>query len=180
MNNVSFVLPSNFTILQAHHLGVPGVFTTDFPANPPVTFDYTGNVPQSLWQPIRGTKVYKIKYGATVQIVLQGTNISTAENHPIHLHGYDFYIIAEGFGNFNPATDTSKFNLVDPPLRNTASLPVSGWAVIRFVADNPGSWIMHCHLDVHIGWGLATVLLVEDGLEVSQKLQKPPADLPVC
>nr|GEZ12926.1 laccase-12-like [Tanacetum cinerariifolium] len=32
MNNVSFVLPSNISILQAHHQGIPGVFTTDFPA----------------------------------------------------------------------------------------------------------------------------------------------------
>ncbi|KAJ9539796.1 hypothetical protein OSB04_026302 [Centaurea solstitialis] len=178
MNNVSFVLPSNFSLLQAHHHGVPGVFTTDFPAKPPVTFDYTGNVSRSLWTPTRGTKVYKLKYGAKVQIVIQGTSIFTAENHPIHLHGYDFYIVAEGFGNFNPATDTSKFNLVDPPLRNTVSLPVNGWAVIRFVADNPGTWIMHCHLDVHIGWGLATVLLVENGVGELATLQQPPADLP--
>ncbi|KAI7749879.1 hypothetical protein M8C21_019764 [Ambrosia artemisiifolia] len=180
MNNVSFVLPSNISILQAHHQGIPGVFTPDFPANPPVTFDYTGNVSRSLWQPTRGTKVYKLKYGARVQIVLQGTNIFTAENHPIHLHGYDFYILAEGFGNFNPKTDNAKFNLVDPPLRNTVSLPVKGWAVIRFVADNPGTWIMHCHLDVHIGWGLATVFIVENGPEPMQKLEQPPPDLPVC
>ncbi|KAI3731174.1 hypothetical protein L1987_62358 [Smallanthus sonchifolius] len=180
MNNVSFVLPSNFSILQAHHQGIPGVYTTDFPAKPPVTFDYTGNVSRSLWQPIRGTKVYKLKYGSRVQIVLQGTNIFTAENHPIHLHGYDFYILAEGFGNFNPKTDPAKFNLVDPPLRNTVSLPVKGWAVIRFVADNPGTWIMHCHLDVHIGWGLATVFIVEDGPGPLQKLEQPPPDLPVC
>ncbi|KAI3793250.1 hypothetical protein L1987_35866 [Smallanthus sonchifolius] len=180
MNNVSFVLPSNFSVLQAHHHGVPGIFTTDFPAKPPVAFDYTGNVSRSLWQPIRGTKVYKLKYGSKVQIVLQGTSIFTAENHPIHLHGYDFYILAEGFGNFNPATDTSKFNLVDPPLRNTVSLPVNGWAVIRFVADNPGAWIMHCHLDVHIGWGLATVFLIDNGIGEMETLQQPPADLPVC
>ncbi|KAI3705667.1 hypothetical protein L1987_75906 [Smallanthus sonchifolius] len=180
MNNVSFVLPSNFSLLQAHHHGIPGVFTTDFPANPPVTFDYTGNVSRSLWQPTRGTKVYKLKYGAKVQVVLQGTSIFTAENHPIHLHGYDFYVVAEGFGNFNPKTDTSKFNLVDPPLRNTVSLPVNGWAVIRFVADNPGTWIMHCHLDVHIGWGLAMVFVVDNGVGLLETLEPPPKDLPVC
>lgn len=138
MNNVSFVLPSNFSLLQAHHHGIQGVFTTDFPANPPVKFDYTGNVSRSLWQPVPGTKVYKLKYGSRVQIVLQDTSIFTPENHPIHIHGYDFYIVAEGFGNFNTKTDTSKFNLVDPPLRNTVGVPVGGWAVIRFVADNPG------------------------------------------
>jgi len=180
MNNVSFVLPSNFSLLQSHHQGIPGVFTTDFPAAPPVKFDYTGNVSRSLWQPVPATKLYKLKYGAKVQLVLQGTSIFTAENHPIHLHGYDFYIVAEGFGNFNPQTDTAKFNLVNPPQRNTASVPVGGWAVIRFVADNPGVWLLHCHLDVHITWGLATAFLVEDGVGELQTLEAPPADLPVC
>ncbi|KAL3630557.1 high-affinity glucose transporter [Castilleja foliolosa] len=180
MNNVSFVLPSNFSLLQAHQQNIPGVFTTDFPANPPVRFDYTGNVSRSLRQPIQGTKLYKLKYGETVQLVLQGTSIFTAENHPIHLHGYDFYIIAEGFGNFNPSSDTGKFNLVDPPMRNTVSLPVGGWAVIRFVADNPGVWLMHCHLDVHITWGLAMAFVVENGVGELQTIKPPPADLPLC
>ncbi|KVI07031.1 Cupredoxin [Cynara cardunculus var. scolymus] len=180
MNNISFVLPTNFSLLQAHHQGIPGVFTADFPAKPPVTFDYTGNISTSLWQPISRTTVYKLKYGANVQIVLQGTGIFTAENHPIHLHGYDFYVIAEGFGNFNPKTDTAKFNLVDPAQRNTVSLPVNGWAVIRFVANNPGTWIMHCHLDIHIGWGLAMVFLVENGVGDLETLEQPPEDLPAC
>ncbi|KAL6545116.1 high-affinity glucose transporter [Orobanche hederae] len=180
MNNVSFVLPSNFSLLQAHQQGIPGVFTRDFPGNPPVQFDYTGNTSRSMWQPVRGTKVYTLKYGETVQVVLQGTRILTAENHPIHLHGYDFYVIAEGFGNFNPSRDTAKFNLVDPPLRNTASVPVGGWTVIRFVADNPGVWLMHCHLDVHITWGLGMAFLVEDGVGELQTLEPPPKDLPLC
>ncbi|XP_057794815.1 laccase-12-like [Salvia miltiorrhiza] len=180
MNNVSFVLPSNFSLLQAHQQGLRGVFTTDFPARPPTQFDYTGNVSRSLWQPMRGTRLYKLKYGEAVQVVLQGTSIFTAENHPIHLHGYDFYIVAEGFGNFNPTRDTPKFNLVDPPMRNTASVPVGGWAVIRFVADNPGVWLMHCHLDVHITWGLAMAFLVDNGVGELQTLQPPPPDLPLC
>ncbi|XP_047978306.1 laccase-12-like [Salvia hispanica] len=180
MNNVSFVLPSTLSLLQAHQQRVPGVFTTDFPASPPVRFDYTGNVSRSLWQPVLGTKLYKLRYGETVQLVLQGTSIFTAENHPIHLHGYDFYILAEGFGNFNPSRDSGKFNLIDPPLRNTASVPVGGWTVIRFLADNPGVWLMHCHLDVHIGWGLATAFLVENGVGELETLEAPPPDLPAC
>ncbi|KAJ8769458.1 hypothetical protein K2173_002948 [Erythroxylum novogranatense] len=180
MNNVSFVFPSTISLLDAHQRNIPGVFTTDFPANPPVKFDYTGNVSMSLWQPVRGTKLYKLKYGSRVQIVIQDTSIVTPENHPIHLHGYDFYIIAEGFGNFDPNKDTSKFNLLDPPMRNTVAVPSNGWAVIRFVADNPGVWIMHCHLDVHITWGLAMAFLVENGVGELQTLQVPPLDMPAC
>nr|CAB3502882.1 unnamed protein product [Digitaria exilis] len=144
-------------------------------------FDYTAqNVSRALWQPVPGTKVYRLKYGAAVQVVLQGTNIFAGENHPIHIHGYDFYILGEGFGNFDAATDMAKLNMDDPPMRNTVGVPVNGWAVIRFVADNPGVWLMHCHLDVHITWGLAMAFLVEDGVGELQSLQAPPPDLPLC
>ncbi|KAG2262645.1 hypothetical protein Bca52824_069724 [Brassica carinata] len=99
--------------INAHSNGIPGVFTTDFPSKPPVKFDYTGNnISRALFQPVKGTKLYKLKYGTRVQIVLQDTNIVTPENHPIHLHGYDFYIVAEGFGNFNPKKDTSSLTLL--------------------------------------------------------------------
>lgn len=181
INNVSFVLPSSYSILQAHQLAVPGVFTTDFPAKPPVEFDYTSkNVGRELWQPEPATKLYKLKFGSVVELVLQGTAIFAAENHPIHLHGYNFYILAEGFGNFDPVRDREKFNLIDPPLRNTVGVPVKGWAVIRFVADNPGVWLLHCHLDVHITWGLAMAFLVEDGVGELEALEPPPVDLPLC
>ncbi|KAI0501895.1 hypothetical protein KFK09_016840 [Dendrobium nobile] len=179
INNVSFVLPYSSSLLQAHKLAVPGIFTTDFPAKPPVEFDYTGkNVGRE--QPEPATKLYKLRFGSVVQLVLQGTSIVAAENHPIHLHGYNFYILAEGFGDFDPARDTEKFNLIDPPLRNTVGVPMKGWAVIRFVADNPGVWLLHCHLDVHITWGLAMAFLVEDGLGVLEALEPPPLDLPLC
>ncbi|KAJ3703146.1 hypothetical protein LUZ61_006851 [Rhynchospora tenuis] len=181
MNNFSFVLPSEVSILQAHQYGLEGVFTTDFPAKPPVQFDYTAqNISQALTQPVKGTKVYPLKFGSVVQLVLQGTNIVAGENHPIHIHGYDFYILAEGFGNFDPKKDTAKFNLVDPPMRNTVGVPVNGWAVIRFVADNPGVWLMHCHLDVHITWGLAMAFLVDNGVGELESLEPPPIDYPVC
>ncbi|KAJ8650856.1 hypothetical protein MRB53_003879 [Persea americana] len=181
MNNVSLVFPSKASVLEAYYKGIPGIYTTDFPPIPPLQFDYTAaNISRSLWQPARGTKVFKVKYGSTVQIVFQDTNIVAAENHPMHLHGYHFYVLANGFGNFNPQTDTAKFNLVDPPQRNTIGVPINGWSAIRFVADNPGAWLMHCHLDVHLTWGLSMILLVENGVGKLQSLEPPPADLPKC
>lgn len=139
MNNVSFVFPRTNSLMQAYYQGQPGVFTTDFPPIPPVQYDYTGNVPRGLWQPSRGTKLYKVKYGSTVQVVLQDTSIVTTEEHPMHLHGYHFFVVGMGFGNFNPRTDPAKFNLIDPPVRNTVGTPPGGWVAIRFVADNPGN-----------------------------------------
>ncbi|XP_057512270.1 laccase-12-like [Actinidia eriantha] len=180
MNNVSFVLPRTTSLLQAYYQGIPSVFTTDFPAVPPIKFDYTGNVSRTLWQPNSGTKLYKMKFGSKVQIVLQDTAIFSVEDHPMHLHGYSFYVVGQGFGNFNPKLDTAKFNLVDPPKRNTIDVPVGGWAVIRFVADNPGVWLMHCHIDAHLTWGLAMAFAVENGVGELQSIDPPPEDLPPC
>eukprot|EP00253_Pinus_taeda_P000989 PITA_00989 len=181
MNNASFVLPTTSSILEAQHFGMKGVFSGDFPDNPPVQFDYTArNVSRGLWSPVKGTRVKILNYNTTVQVILQGTNIFAGESHPIHLHGYDFYIVGSGFGNYNPKSDPQKFNLADPPMRNTVNVPVNGWAAIRFVADNPGAWVMHCHLDVHITWGLAMVFVVSNGPSSLLSIESPPLDLPRC
>ncbi|KAL8027042.1 hypothetical protein ABFX02_14G069700 [Erythranthe guttata] len=180
MNNVSFVFPRRTSLLQAYYQNIGGVYTTDFPRVPPVAFDYTGNVSRGLWQPRFGTKLYKLRFGSNVQIVLQDTAIVSTEDHPMHLHGYHFFVVGQGFGNFNPRRDTARFNLVDPPLRNTINVPVGGWAVIRFVADNPGVWLMHCHIDSHLTWGLGMAFLVENGIGELQSVAAPPPDLPPC
>jgi laccase len=39
----------------------------------------------------RGTKVKVLKYGSTVELVFQGTNLIAGLDHPMHLHGYSFY-----------------------------------------------------------------------------------------
>jgi laccase len=180
MNNISFVLPT-ISLLQAYYFGINGVFTTDFPQNPPVIFNYTGqNIPRSLWAPISGTKLKVLEYNSRVQMVFQATSIFVADDHPMHLHGYSFYVVGQGFGNYNPITDPLKFNLVDPPKRNTVGVPVNGWAAIRFIADNPGVWFMHCHLDDHLTWGLNMAFLVKNGRGRLQTLEPPPRDLPRC
>ncbi|WCJ34813.1 laccase 3 [Euphorbia peplus] len=180
INNASFVLPTRNSLMQAYYQGQPGVFTTDFPPVPPVPFNYSGNVPRGLWQPVKSTKLYKLKYGSRVQVVFQDTSIITTEDHPMHLHGYNFAVIGMGFGNYNPATDPAKFNLIDPPIRNTIGTPPGGWVAIRFVANNPGIWLLHCHLDDHLNWGLAMCFLVENGVGKLQSVQPPPLDLPQC
>jgi laccase len=59
-------------------------------------------------------------------------------SHPFHLHGFNFFVVGKGFGNFDADNDPKKFNLADPVERNTISVPTAGWAAIRFRADNPG------------------------------------------
>ncbi|KAK7287485.1 hypothetical protein RIF29_00765 [Crotalaria pallida] len=178
VNNVTFIMPTT-ALLQAHYFNINGVFTTDFPANPPHVFNYSGAGPANL-QTQNGTKLYRLSFNDTVQLVMQDTGIIAPENHPIHLHGFNFFVIGRGVGNYNPITDPKGFNLVDPVERNTVGVPAGGWTAIRFRADNPGVWFLHCHLEIHTTWGLKMAFLVNNGKGSKQSLIPPPKDLPKC
>ncbi|KAJ9386213.1 CAZyme family AA1 [Paecilomyces variotii] len=82
-------------------------------------------------------------------IVIQTT---LAVPHPIHLHGHDFFILAQGTGTYNSSDLGS---LTNPPRRDTAMLPSSGYLVLAFKTDNPGAWLMHCHIGWHTEEGFA-------------------------
>ncbi|KAK3432309.1 hypothetical protein EUGRSUZ_D00739 [Eucalyptus grandis] len=178
LNNISFSAPS-ISILQAYYNNINGVYNRTFPDQPPTLFDFTGNVSALGEAANVTTEVLKIDYNDEVEIRFQGTNFGAAENHPMHLHGYSFYVVGMGDGNFSE-TDISKYNTVNPPYVNTVRLPKNGWAAIRFKADNPGVWFMHCHLERHSSWGMDAVLIVRDGKKKHQKVRPPPKDMPPC
>ncbi|OAY82674.1 Laccase-14 [Ananas comosus] len=186
MNNVSFQFPSSASLLAAHDKNLKGIYMRGFPDKPPVFFDFTNESVNTdpaltpLVHTLKGTKVTKVKYNSTVEMVLQNTAIVVAENHPLHLHGFNFYVLAQGLGNYNKSEAVEKYNLVDPQVRNTIAVPGGGWAVIRFKANNPGVWIMHCHLDAHLQFGLATAFEVENGPTPDTILPPPPPDYPKC
>ncbi|AES98533.2 putative laccase [Medicago truncatula] len=179
INNVTFVMPK-ISLLQAHFFNISGIFTDDFPRKPEIVYDFTGNKQPSNFRTNKGTRVYRLAYNSTVQLILQDTGMIAPENHPIHLHGFNFFVVGKGQGNFNPKKDTKKFNLVDPVERNTVGVPSGGWTAIRFRADNPGVWFMHCHLEIHTTWGLKMAFVVDNGKGPNESLLPPPSDLPKC
>ncbi|PIN03799.1 Multicopper oxidase [Handroanthus impetiginosus] len=164
LNNITFIMPK-VGLLQAHYFNLKGVFTTDFPDRPPKPFNYTGAPLTANLRTTQGNhpRLSKIEFNSTVELILQDTNLLSVESHPFHLHGYNFFVVGTGVGNFDPKKDPAKFNLIDPPERNTVGVPTGGWTAIRFRADNPGVWFMHCHLELHTSWGLKTAFVVEDG-----------------
>lgn len=143
MNNESFAVPAGIkmSLLEAFYKNVSGVYTKNFPNNPPIVFDFTNlnnSMNESLLFAPKSIKAKKLKFNSTVEIVFQNTALLGGQNHPMHFHGYSFHVLAQGFGNFNSSTDTAKFNLVNPQFRNTVGVPMGGWSVIRFQANNPG------------------------------------------
>ncbi|KAL9317729.1 hypothetical protein ACSQ67_014246 [Phaseolus vulgaris] len=180
MNNISFDTP-NINILEAYYYHINGVYQTGFPRFPPFMFNFTADfLPLTLNIPKQGTRVNVLNYGATVEIVFQGTNVVAGIDHPMHLHGFSFHVVGYGLGNFNQSKDPMNFNLIDPPYLNTVIVPVNGWAAVRFVASNPGVWFMHCHLERHQAWGMETVFIVKNGKASNETLPAPPPDMPPC
>lgn len=150
INNITFVMPQT-ALLKAHYSNISGVFRTDFPDRPPKAFNYTGVPLTANLGTSTGTRLSRVKFNTTIELVLQDTNLLTVESHPFHLHGYNFFVVGTGVGNFDPKKDPAKFNLIDPPERNTVGVPTGGWAAIRFRADNPGmiDLSMHIYDDDH-------------------------------
>ncbi|CAN1250064.1 LAC14 [Linum perenne] len=178
MNNVSFVSKS-VDILDAYYSNKKGIFNEDFPSEPPNKFNFTGDADIS-GKTSRGTKAIMLEYGDTVEIVLQGTSLSAAQNHPIHIHGYNVYLVGVGKGNFDVKTHPNSYNLVDPPDVNTIGVPKNGWAAFRFLAHNPGVWFMHCHLERHATWGMETVVIVKNGKTADERIRPRPDHMPLC
>nr|POE88701.1 laccase-14 [Quercus suber] len=138
LNNISFENPST-DILLAYYRNLSGIYTSDFPNWPPSMFNFTqADLPMNTTIPIQGTKAKVLNYNEEVEITFQGTEVLNAsENHPLHMHGYSFYVVGSGYGNFNNETDPKTYNLVDPLEVNTVGVPKNGWATIRFKASNP-------------------------------------------
>lgn len=62
----------------------------------------------------------------------------------IHLHGHDFAILQQSNQTYSPARLNLTLN--NPPRRDVVLLPANGFVVIAFKSDNPGTWLMHCHI----------------------------------
>ncbi|KAK8172122.1 multicopper oxidase [Phyllosticta citrichinensis] len=91
------------------------------------------------------------------EFVYQTTGIRTIDilisnfddgNHPLHLHGHKFFVLASGHG-YPPVNLKSSLNLTNPLRRDTASVEGFGWILLRVVLDNPGIHAFHCHLSFH-------------------------------
>lgn len=81
--------------------------------------------------------------GETIRIAM--TN-DTAWPHAMHLHGHHFRQISAD-GSVGPLRDTLLMNRGET-------------VEVAFVADNPGDWLLHCHMLEHSAGGMMTWLRV--------------------
>ncbi|KAL5583104.1 hypothetical protein UlMin_015546 [Ulmus minor] len=157
INNISLVLPPT-PYLGSIKYGLKNGFDQQ---NPPENFAANYDIMKPPVNPnsTHGSGVYTFALNITVDVILQNANALNAnvsEIHPWHLHGHDFWVLGYGEGKFS-AKDARKFNLKNPPLRNTVVIFPYGWTALRFVTDNPGVWAFHCHIEPHLHMGMGVV-----------------------
>ena len=63
------------------------------------------------------------------------------DHHPIHVHGHTF-VVTGTEGGRQPKTTWGP--------KNTVLVGVAEAADVEFVANNPGDWMVHCHLPHHM------------------------------
>jgi FtsP/CotA-like multicopper oxidase with cupredoxin domain len=100
--------------------------------------------------------VVKLDKGMVVDLLIDNFDDG---NHPFHLHGHKFWVLGQGTGYFDMKNYRS-INTTNPLRRDTVTIEAFGWVLIRFVADNPGMWAMHCHLAWHAEAGMLMQFLV--------------------
>ena len=81
----------------------------------------------------------KLSRGENVRLKIRN---DTAFPHAMHLHGMHFHEV----------TDDGRLG----PLRDTTLLFGDQTREIAFVADNPGKWLLHCHMLSHAASGMMT------------------------
>ncbi|KAJ2704577.1 ferroxidase fet3 [Coemansia sp. IMI 203386] len=141
---------------------------------------------ESLYGP--QTHAIVLNHMEYVELVLRNPN---SLPHPIHLHGHVFQIVSSGPEELTPSlgfSETSNENTKEPvktytgrvPIsRDTIVIPSGRYVKIRFRADNPGAWLLHCHMDIHMGMGMVMTFI--EAPDVLQKtLRIPPQMADFC
>lgn len=159
-NNISYTqpqVPTLYSVLSSGSLATnPEVYGTD-------------------------TNPHVLGHNQVIEIVL---NNKDTGGHPFHLHGHTFQLVDRfpAYGShFFDYVDTDEGVTYDssnhdefpktPARRDTFMVPPQGYFVIRFVADNPGVWFFHCHVDWHLMQGLGMTIIeappqIQDGISI--------------
>jgi len=173
MNDRSFVFPSYPPLSQPDDNDDQMTFCR-YQEDPPCFGDYC-----------ECTYLLEVDMEDTVEIVLVDQGHIGDENHPFHLHGHNFYVVAmDRLGSETSVEEVKALDekglierkLTNPIRKDSVTIPDGGYTIIRFTADNPGWWLMHCHLAFHAEIGMAAILKVGTKLHVPPK----PQNFPTC
>ncbi|KKY17919.1 putative l-ascorbate oxidase [Phaeomoniella chlamydospora] len=123
--------------------------------------------PLGAWDPT--TLVFPALLNETLDIVWLNSNGPSGgwDIHPFHAHGGHYFDLGSGNGTYDPVSNEERFKTYTPVLRDTTMLyryaasgspnTTAGWRAWRVQVDNPGVWMMHCHILAHMTMGMSTI-----------------------
>ncbi|PFH50518.1 multicopper oxidase [Amanita thiersii Skay4041] len=109
-----------------------------------------------------GPLSYVLDHNEVVDIVIRNADPG---KHPFHLHGHKVMIVARS-DNYKDSIVVQE-GQANPMRRDTIQIPSEHAVTLRVVADNPGVWMLHCHIEWHLESGLA-MQFVEAPLQAQQ------------
>ena len=83
----------------------------------------------------------------------------TSMAHPMHLHGHEFEV-----------TEIDGKRLKQGAMRDTVLVLPNSIVKVQFDANNPGNWMMHCHMLYHQASGMMTIVNYADVAEPNLNL----------
>nr|XP_045624168.1 oxidoreductase OpS5-like [Procambarus clarkii] len=114
--------------------------------------------------------MYEIPLGSLVELVLIDEGQNGDDSHPVHLHGEYFYVLGQDRPNDVPEAEITRSQVIEmdlrgqlkrnfdhPVLKDTVAVPDGGYTIVRFIASNPGYWLLHCHILFHSVAGMEVV-----------------------
>nr|XP_022308032.1 uncharacterized protein LOC111114035 [Crassostrea virginica] len=161
------------------------------------------NPPYCTSERCRCTHTLKLEIDNVIQFVFFTQGLKAA--HPIHFHGHQFHVVKVGYPVYDEFTGNATapnpdikclnddcteatwsnpswksivpgLNLRNPPIKDTVNVPWGGYVVVRIIADNPGYWLLHCHLGHHQSQGMSLVLQEGDPADMVEA----PSGFPLC
>ncbi|KAJ2826280.1 ferroxidase fet3 [Coemansia erecta] len=146
--------------------------TYEIPLVPTLTTALTTGY-QAFYPDVYGFKTNSIIIDlmADIEVVVFNKDKST---HQVHLHGHSFFIIHRGSIDNNPAN--SRLAGEFPMRRDTITVPPNEFAIVRFTADNPGTWLFHSHMVSNERQGLVTTFIeapyyIQNGTRLPQAIK---------
>ncbi len=99
--------------------------------------------------------LFKAGRGETVRLTLKN---ETLWPHAIHLHGHHFQIVSRQAAGASTASPPEGAEV--DAMRDTVLVDREETVEIALLADNPGKWMLHCHMLEHQASGMSTWFLV--------------------
>ncbi|KAH9868288.1 hypothetical protein J1614_007360 [Plenodomus biglobosus] len=168
-------------------------WTDHTPANsPPYLVDLYKNGPSAMpnytaamenggWDPY--TLTWPAKLGEVIEIILENTGSLVNGNggfdyHPFHLHGSHYYDCGSGNGTYDAVANEEKLKHYNPVKRDTTNLyryrdkgvagDDEGWRCWRLRVQDPGFWMLHCHVLQHMIMGMNAVMVMGEYEEIAR------------